>query len=225
MLANSLQSCPTLLRHYGLYPTRLLCPWDSPGNNTGVGCLVLLQGVFPTQGLNPCLLRLLHYRWILYCCATGESPLKEMYFRTLISAPIQCISILMLLAQQSYLEDSAVLWASGIVNAIACLALSLEKHLKKFVRGCCVGQKERHCDLWFPGRRMGGTDSEGVWDQTCGCLVTKSCLTLGGRMDCSPLGSLVHSVLQARMLEWVAISLSKGSSQPRDWTLSFSIGR
>ena len=34
----------------------LLCPWDSPGRNTGVGCHSLLQGVFPTQGLNPGLL-------------------------------------------------------------------------------------------------------------------------------------------------------------------------
>ena len=29
-------------------------PWDSPGKNTGVGCHVILQGIFPTQGLNPC---------------------------------------------------------------------------------------------------------------------------------------------------------------------------
>ena len=75
MRVNSLQSCPTLLRHYGLYPTRLLCPWDSPGNNTGVGCLVLLQGVFPTQGTNPSLLWLLHCRQILYHSATEEAPL------------------------------------------------------------------------------------------------------------------------------------------------------
>ena len=34
-------------------PTRLLCPWDSPGKNTGVGCHFLLQGIFPTQGSNP----------------------------------------------------------------------------------------------------------------------------------------------------------------------------
>ena len=34
---------------------RLLCPWDSPGKNTGVGHHALLQGVFPTQGPNPCL--------------------------------------------------------------------------------------------------------------------------------------------------------------------------
>ena len=31
-------------------PTRLLCPWDSPGKNTGVGCHALLQGIFPAQG-------------------------------------------------------------------------------------------------------------------------------------------------------------------------------
>ena len=33
-------------------PARLLCPWDSPGKNTGGGCHILLQGIFPTQGLN-----------------------------------------------------------------------------------------------------------------------------------------------------------------------------
>ena len=37
-------------------PTRHLCPWDFPGKNTGVGCHFLLQGIFLTQGLNPCLL-------------------------------------------------------------------------------------------------------------------------------------------------------------------------
>ena len=36
-------------------------------------------------------------------------------------------------------------------------------------------------------------------------------------MDCSPPGSSVHGISQARMLEWVAISFSRGSSQPRDW--------
>ena len=36
--------------HHGLEPTGLLCPWDSPGKNTGVGCHFPLQGIFPTQG-------------------------------------------------------------------------------------------------------------------------------------------------------------------------------
>ena len=41
----------------GWQPTRLLSPWDSPGKNTGVGCRSLLQGIFPSQELNLCLLR------------------------------------------------------------------------------------------------------------------------------------------------------------------------
>ena len=38
------------------------CSWDSPGKNTGVGCLALLQGNIPTQGLNLHLLHLLHFQ-------------------------------------------------------------------------------------------------------------------------------------------------------------------
>ena len=41
---------------------KLLCPWDSPGMNTGVGCHALLQGIFPTQELNTHLLHLLHWQ-------------------------------------------------------------------------------------------------------------------------------------------------------------------
>ena len=47
---------------YGLQPSRLLCPWDFPGKNTRVDCHFLLQGIFLTQGLNPCLLCLLHWQ-------------------------------------------------------------------------------------------------------------------------------------------------------------------
>ena len=49
-------------------------------------------------------------------------------------------------------------------------------------------------------------------------LVTQSCLSLCDPTDCSRLGSSVHGILQARMLEWVAISFSRGSSWPRYWT-------
>ena len=41
-------------------PSRLLCPWDFPGKNTGVSCHFLLQGIIPTQGSNLSLLHLLH---------------------------------------------------------------------------------------------------------------------------------------------------------------------
>ena len=47
-------------------------------------------------------------------------------------------------------------------------------------------------------------------------LVTQSCLTLCIPMDCSPPGSSVCGILQARILEWVAIPFSRGSSQPRN---------
>ena len=48
--------------------------------------------------------------------------------------------------------------------------------------------------------------------------VAQSCPTLCNTMDCSLPGSPVQGIFQARTLEWVAISFSRGSSQPRDWT-------
>ena len=57
------QLCPTLGTPWTVQPARLLCPWNSSGKNTGVGCHFLLQGIFPTQGLNTCLL---HCRQVLY---------------------------------------------------------------------------------------------------------------------------------------------------------------
>ena len=59
-------SCVQLWWPHGLQPTRILCPWDFPGKNPGVGCHVYL----PAQGLNLCLL---HCRQILYCWATREA--------------------------------------------------------------------------------------------------------------------------------------------------------
>ena len=50
----------------------------------------------------------------------------------------------------------------------------------------------------------------------CVCLVAQSCLTLCNPMDCSPPDSSVHGILQAIILEWVAMPFSRGSSQPRN---------
>ena len=54
-----------------LWPHGLYSPWNSPGQNTGVGSLSLLQGIFPTQGSNP---GLLHCRQILYQLSHKGSP-------------------------------------------------------------------------------------------------------------------------------------------------------
>ena len=56
--------------------------------------------------------------------------------------------------------------------------------------------------------------------------VAQSCPTLCDPMDCSLIGSFVHGIFQARMLEWVAFSFSRRSFRPRDWTrVSLIVGR
>ena len=64
-----------------------------------------------------------------------------------------------------------------------------------------------------------------VWDTLIGhCLVPKSCPTFCDAMVCSPPGSSVHGISQARILKWIAISFSRGSSWPRDQTCVSCIG-
>ena len=63
------QLCPTVCDPMDCSPPGPSIHGDSPGKNTGVGCHVLLQGIFPTQRLNP---GLLHCRWILYQLSPGN---------------------------------------------------------------------------------------------------------------------------------------------------------
>ena len=62
---------PDSLRPHGLQPTRLLCPMDFPGKDTGTGCVFLLHGIFPTQGWN---IDLLHCRQLLYHLSSEGNP-------------------------------------------------------------------------------------------------------------------------------------------------------
>ena len=75
------QSCPTL-RPHGLQPTRLLSPWNFPGKSTGVVCHFLLQGILPTQGLNP---GLPHCRQTLYRLSHqgDDKSAKQIYIKLL----------------------------------------------------------------------------------------------------------------------------------------------
>ena len=64
-------SCLTVSDLLDCKPSRLLCPWDFLGKNTGVGCHFLLQRIVPTQGSNPCLL---HCCRILYRLSHQQLP-------------------------------------------------------------------------------------------------------------------------------------------------------
>ena len=59
----------------------------------------------------------------------------------------------------------------------------------------------------------------------CACMYDQSYLTLCDPVDCCPPASSAHRIFQARVLEWVAISYSRGSSQPKDQTQISCIGR
>ena len=73
-----------------LWPHGLCSPWNSPGHNTGMGSLPLLQGIFPTQGLNP---GLPNFRWILYQLShTAPSWMVPADFSMLSSANVQTSS-------------------------------------------------------------------------------------------------------------------------------------
>ena len=81
----------------------------------------------------------------------------------------------------------------------------------------------------FTARALGSIPGQGtnIPQAPCVCvLVAQSYPTLCDPMDCNPPGSSVHEIFQARILEWVAISFSRGSSQPRDRTqVSCTAGR
>ena len=65
--------------------------------------------------------------------------------------------------------------------------------------------------------------SPGKWKWKWSCLVMSDSLR---PVDCSPPSSSIHGILQTRILEWVAISFSRGSSRPRDWTqVSHIVGK
>ena len=84
--AQLFQSCLTLCGPMDYSPPGSSCPWDSPGKNTEVGCHALLQGIFPTQEWNPCLL---HCRQILYSLRHLGSPSSILLY-TIYS--VYCLS-------------------------------------------------------------------------------------------------------------------------------------
>ena len=108
--------------------------------------------------------------------------------------------------------------------------VSLGKSLTNSKLQCAYQEEGKDCSRWslsslfsltfyksvnYYKNFLGHSESE----------VAQSCLTLCDPVDCSPPGSSIHGILQARILEWVAISFSRGSSQPRDRTQVSRIAR
>ena len=93
-----------LLQPHGLQAFRLLCPWNFPGKNTRAGCHFLLQGIFPPQGSNPCLLSLLYWQaGSLPLCYLG-SPFPLLGLGTPKGFPGSCqpVSVRNLLHQDTH---------------------------------------------------------------------------------------------------------------------------
>ena len=72
---------PDYLRPCGLQQVNLLCPQDSPGKNSGVGCHTLLQAIFPTQESNPHLLCVLP--WHTHTYMQYPSPITDVFSKSL----------------------------------------------------------------------------------------------------------------------------------------------
>ena len=99
--------------------------------------------------------------------------------------------------------------------------LTLVWNLGKWYRWTYMQGRNRDADVeknvWIP--RGGGWVELGDWDWYIHTvLICLICLTICHRVDCSLPVSSVHGISQARILEWVAMPSSRGSSQPRDWT-------
>ena len=142
------------LRPRGLLPARHPCPWNSAGKNTGVGCHFLLQGIFPTQGLNPHLLCLLHWQ-----------------------------------------VDSLPLAPPG--NSINRICMSIP-----------ISQFILHTPHLLPPALFCAFNEPVLLDTAAAAKSLQLCPTLCDPIDGSPPGSAVPGILQARTLEWVAISFS-----------------
>ena len=157
-----------------LSPVRLLwphgsnSPWSSPDQNTGVGSISILQGIFPTQGLNP---GLPHCRRFFTSWATRDA-----------------------LREASPKVYRGWLWNGDRPR---------RSEFKILMRN-----PEMH---WKVSGKLGGKPL-GI-NKRC-CSVAKSCPTVWTLLDCTPPGSSLLRDFQARILEWVAISFSRGSSTP-----------
>ena len=90
---------------------------------------------------------------------------------------------------------------------------------KRAVPGASAKREDLLGGEWSESKLfLGPIRKEKIYWEESEVKVAPSCLTLCDPMDCSPPGFSVREILQARMLDWVAIPSTRGSSQPGDWT-------
>ena len=111
-------------QHNRLGPTRLLCPWDSPDENTGVGCHVL-QGIFPTQDSSPGVLCLLHRQPASSPLEPPGSPYSRSSSLLLdlfgeLFSPYPC-PVLQLSLQYPLVNTSSYLGAGEGISSLLCI--------------------------------------------------------------------------------------------------------
>ena len=181
----------------------------SLGKNTGVGCHALLREIFPTQGPN---LDLPHCRWILYCLSyQGSPPGKSGHEYVIINAISICVSS----------TDLSTTWVShghithsmfqsescSLMPPVLCFSYCIVPSLTQLTTS--EVSRSPLILLFLECSMCGPLPTPGDFTR---CSVTKLCPTLCDPMDCSPTDFSVHEISQARILEWVPISFSWGSS-------------
>ena len=138
------QWCPTLCDPMDHSPPGLLCSWDFPGKDTGVGCFSFSRGCFLTQGLN---LGLLHCRQFLYQISNEGSPYKipkgltnAVSYRIFLPSEI---SPVIHLFKPPHLSTSKLL--ANMNLCIISIFAYLECHI--------IGIRDKTCSYWLPSLR------------------------------------------------------------------------
>ena len=157
VLSCSVMSCS--FQPDELQPARLLCPCldflDFPDKNTRVGCRFLLQGIFRTQKLNPCLLQLLHWQTGSLALAPPGKPCFSVYMqiKNMVTCGYRCLFILFSSLSPPCL--SSPLFLSLSFNVCLCVGQSGGNKNKKTVQKYVHSGKKTH-DLYprdscYPG--------------------------------------------------------------------------
>ena len=128
---------------------------------------------------------------------------------------VPCLYLQSMVEKESYRQSS--LWFTSIPVSVTAVVGSRDTWNHRRQLEAEEGIFRHYLSEWLLGKGSPLT-SISLLKSESESEVAQLCLTRCNPMDCSPPGSSVHGILQARILEWVAISFSRGSSQPRDWT-------